>query len=875
MDIPALGNLVLCLSLIAAAYACSTALVAGRSGTQRWLFSARYGTYATCALITVAVLLLAYAFQTHDFRIRYVARYSDRSMGWAYLLTSLWGGQDGSMLWWSFLLCGYTAAVTFSFGRRYVELQPYVLFTLMSILIFFIVVMLFAANPFALMLADTPQDGEGLNPLLQNYWMTIHPPSLYLGFVGWSVPFAFGIAALITGRLDEEWLLAARKWALLAWLFLSIGLLLGMLWSYEELGWGGYWAWDPVENASFHPWLVGTAYLHSVMVQERYRMLKTWNIALLCLTFFMTIFGTFLTRSGLIASVHSFARSDIGIFFVWYLVFLAAACIGLIVWRLPKLRAVHRIEALMSREFAFLLNNWILLGMMVFVLIATTFPLLSEWLRGEQVTVGPSFYNRWMVPFALVLLFLMGVGPLMAWRRATGKKLTRALRAPMLSAGIVGLLHLLIGPRLGFPALIAGDALYATATGQVLDLFTRAAPLISTTCCAAVLGTIVQEFWRGMAARMRSQKESPGLALMRLVGRAKRRYGGYTVHAGITLMYLGFTGAAYDVEKEAALSPGEMMRIEGYRIRYEKPRMEVDPNKRMVFTDLTVMNDQGRVLGQVSPAKFIYRTHPQMPTTEVAKRVSSIEDLYVIMSTVDPQTKRATFRVIVRPLVVWIWIGGLVLILGAFIAMSPSVRELLGESAFAPMPMRASPVSMIWPLLLLLCGAAWLSPQPLSAQSDSSSSLHAGTVVMHNADERRLFSRLLCQCGECARLPMDGCGCNWATQKREKIRAEMAAGRSVDDIIASYREEFGPKAIAVPSDRGLDRALWAIPVAGTLLAALALIMLGRRWARRSAKSQGEPALMSQESAIEASPDERQRYDALLDDELSKFEGGDK
>ncbi|MDH5494070.1 MAG: cytochrome c biogenesis protein CcsA, partial [Myxococcales bacterium] len=302
-------------------------------------------------MVCVSVLVLAYAFQTHDFRIRYIARYSDRSMSPGFLVTSLWGGQDGSLLWWGFLLGLFAAACIRWMRGRFMELQPWVIATLMANLLFFHILMLFAANPFDVYPASSPLEGEGLNPMLQSYWMSIHPPALYLGFVGWSVPFSLAIAALITGRLHDEWVKAARVWTMIAWIFLSIGLVLGCAWSYEELGWGGYWAWDPVENASFMPWLVGTAYLHSAMVQERYSMLKVWNVFLICLTYFMTIFGTFLTRSGMIASVHAFARSEIGVYFVWFMALIAITCTALILWRLPKLRSEHRIQALLSREF--------------------------------------------------------------------------------------------------------------------------------------------------------------------------------------------------------------------------------------------------------------------------------------------------------------------------------------------------------------------------------------------------------------------------------------------------------------------------------------------------------------------------------------------
>ena len=864
IDVPFFGNLVLCLVLVAASYTFAMALGAAR-GRPHLLAASRRGVFATCALVVVAVALLAYAFQTHDFRIRYVARYSDRSMPWWYLITSLWGGQDGSLLWWTFLLAGYTTAVTRWLRGRFIELQPYVFATLMSIIAFFCVLMLFAANPFATSIGVAPTDGEGLNPLLQNYWMVIHPPSLYMGFVGWAVPFAFVVAALCTGRLHEEWVDAARPWAMTAWLFLSIGLLLGCLWSYEELGWGGYWAWDPVENASFMPWLIGTAYLHSAIVQERYSMLKVWNVFLMCLTFFMTIFGTFLTRSGMIASVHSFARSDIGIYFVGYMVFLLIVCAGLIVWRLPKLKGEHRIASLLSREFMFLLNNWVLLGMMLFVLVATTWPLITEWFRGEQVTVGPGFYNEWMVPFGLILLFLTGVGPLVAWRKATGKNLARAFRVPIGIALFSALAHTTLGDALGFPAFVVPDTIYETLTGKLLAHFHTVAPLLSTTVCAFVAAAVIQEFVRGARVRMRSKDESAWQALAQLVSRARRRYGGYVVHLGIVVMYVGFTGAVYDQEREAALHPGRTMDVGGYTLRYDGPRTIADPNKTMTFTSLTLMDGEEEG-DQVHPAKFVYRTNPEMPTTEVAIRSNPIEDLYVIMSTVDRETQRATFRVVVRPLVSWIWLGGLLLVLGALISMWPRAKDILDREERKRKRRRRR--GRAAPAALLLLGAlAW--PQPAAAQSDGSSSLHAGTVEMHGPEERRLFGRLLCQCGACQRLPLDNCICDWAESRRAELRARMAEGEPVDDLIASFRAQHGAAAISIPSDEGMDRALWAVPLALFVFAAGGVFVLGKRWRARG--QSGEAAIEGHVDVDESTGDADKDYDEALEDELRRLE----
>ncbi|MBW2405387.1 MAG: cytochrome c biogenesis protein CcsA [Deltaproteobacteria bacterium] len=632
-----------------------------------------------------------------------------------------------------------------------------------------------------------------------------------------------------------------------------LGLLLGLLWSYEELGWGGYWAWDPVENASFLPWLVGTAYLHSVLIQERRHMMRVWNVFLLALTFFLTIFGTFLTRSGLIASVHSFAKSDIGQYFVWYMAFLLIGIAALMIWRLPKLKSDHEIESLLSREFAFLLNNWVLLGMMVFVLTATTFPLLSQWLRGEEATVGPAFYNKWIVPLGLLLLFLAGLGPLIAWRKATGSKLARALVFPIGVGVAVGALQFLFGASVGYPPIVEPTEIYDTTTGTVLAWMSAVAPVVSFSICGFVLTSIGQEFWRGVRVRMR-KGESAATALVRLVSRGRRRYGGYIVHIGAVFMYIGFTGAAYDVEQESALRPGETMTIGRHTVRYDQPRMETDPNKRMIFTDMTIMDDAGNETGQVAPAKFIYRTHPQMPTTEVAIRSRPAEDIYVIMSTVDPSTRRGTFRIIIRPLVAWIWFGGI-------LGMWPTGRELLREEVARPRRFRFSPaVAIVAVAIVVATMMAWVGVA--SAQTDSSSSLHAGSVVINDPVERQLFGRLLCQCGDCARLPLDTCACGWADDKRVEIRELLAAGEEPTKIQESFRAQYGAKALAIPSDEGLDRALWAVPVGAMVLAVGFIIIMGRRWQRRGAATSV--------TAIAAAGEDL-AYDSRLDEEIDRLE----
>lgn len=675
-SLPEFGTGVLYAVLVAAAYTFAVSVAAGR-GRPRLLQSARLGAYATSGLVMLGVLLLAYAFITHDFRIRYVARYSDRSMTTPYLFTALWGGQDGSLLWWLFLLSGYIAACVKWLEGKYRQLQPYVIATLMVIVGFFAVLMLYSANPFETSIAGARVDGEGLNPLLRNYYMIIHPPSLYMGFVGCSVPFSFAIAALVTGRLDSEWIVAVRKWMLFAWMFLSIGNALGMKWAYEELGWGGYWAWDPVENAACLPWFTATAYVHSTMIQERRNTLKVWNIVLICLTFFLTIFGTFLTRSGMISSVHSFAQSDIGIYFAWFMGFIVATCVGLINWRLPLLRPQGRIESLLSREAAFVVNNWALVGSMSFIAVATTWPLVTEFFQGQQATVGPPFYNRWMAPLGILILALMGAAPLFGWRKTSGVSLQRAARLPAIVMAVTMVLHLALGKGLGFPAYVVDPPTYRGIVGTVVQQLAAIAPLIVIALVAFNFAVVYQEFDRGVRARRKNASEGIFEALITLVKKSRRRYGGYIVHMGIGLMYLGFCGKAWEVEKEASLMPGQSAEVGGYKLTYRGSRREVDLEKQMIFADMDVERG-GKALDPVHPAKFIYNESNMGPTTEVSQLNGLRDDLYVVVGQIDPESKRATFRIHVNPLVAFIWIGVLVLIVGAAVSLWPdvSLREV-------------------------------------------------------------------------------------------------------------------------------------------------------------------------------------------------------
>lgn len=742
-SLPEFGTGVLYAILVAAAYTFTVSLAAAR-GRPRLLQAARLGAYGTVALIGLAVLVLAYAFVSHDFRLSYVSRYSDRSMTTPYLIAALWGGQDGSLLWWLFLTGLFSASCVVWVKRRYLELQPYVIATLVAIIGFFASLMIFETNPFSLNIAGPPDDGNGLNYQLRNFYMIIHPPSLYIGFTSAAIPFSFAIAALATGRLDNEWIVATRKWMLFSWLFLSIGNVLGMLWAYEELGWGGPWAWDPVENAAFLPWLTASAYVHSIMIQERRGMLKIWNVALICTTFFLTIFGTWLTRSGLIASVHSFAQSGIGIWFVYFMGLIIATCAALIVYRLPKLRSEGRFESLLSREVMFLLNNWGFFSLMVFIAAATVWPRISEWILDQKSALGPTFYNTWVPPIALTVFLLMGVAPLLGWRKTSPELFRKSFRWPVLATVLVAGAHLAFGRRLGFPAFVQVDPIYEGSLGAALSKMASTYPFLTIAFTAFNVAVVAQEFVRGVKARQRRGDESLYASLYNLVAKSRRRYGGYIVHVGIAVMFIGFAGRGWGVDKEVTLKPGEQVTLEEYRVTYQGTRMEVDTEKRMLFADLDVER-HGAPVGRISPAKFIYKAMGEMPSSEVARHITVRNDLYVVLGMANPQTKAASFQLHVNNLISFIWFGAAILILGAIVAMWP---ELTFEEAGAFAYVRAAAsVATSVVFGLLLAGGPAMAHEGSAIRERDGPRIHApapnpGVAAAGRNDYERLLEEL-------------------------------------------------------------------------------------------------------------------------------------
>jgi cytochrome c-type biogenesis protein CcmF len=648
-----LGNLALWVALLVALWGAVMGFAGGAQGRADLQASAIRAMYATTGALLVAVVSLEYALFTRDFNVEYVASYTSRNLPTFYTWSALYAGQKGSLLFWSTVLSVFGAlAMALTSGRHRVYL-PYVAAVVSVVVAFFISAMLAAANPFE-RLPFTPVDGRGMNPQLQNPGMVFHPPMLYLGYISITIPFAFAMAALFSKKLDVDWLVAIRKWTLVSWLFLSIGIILGMWWAYVELGWGGYWAWDPVENASLLPWLTMTAFLHSVMVQEKRGMLKKWNLGLIIGSWLLSIFGTFITRSGIISSVHSFAQSGVGYFFLVFLVVGAVVSFGVYARRLPLLQAETRLESMVSREASFLFNNLLFIGIAFSVLWGTLFPILSEAVQGTKVTVGPPFFNQVNVPLGLALLALTGIGPLIAWRRASPANVRRQFAVPAAAAVLAGLV-LLVGRMRDPWALVA----------FVLGAF--------------VLATVIQEFWRGIRARHRQYGEAYPLAAVRLVGRNRRRYGGYIVHVGMVVLFVAFAGMAFKTETQATLRPGESASLRSpYGHTWTFTHLGVSQynalNRLVTAGTIEVARDGARV-GVLKSEK---RQHVDglgrptfEPSTEVGIRSDLREDIYVVMAGVVNGTEQTVYRFTINPLVWWVWFGGYIVVLGGLIVMWP------------------------------------------------------------------------------------------------------------------------------------------------------------------------------------------------------------
>ncbi len=820
----AFGSLTLLIALVVAIYGGVASVVGARRRSSRLVESGRVAAYTLAAVLGLASVAMVYALVSGDYSIKYVQRGSESSTPLFYKISAYWGSLEGSIMWWVSLLSVFAAIAIHTNRHRLKEIMPYAIAVLMGVCSFFLFIIIFHKNPFDTFLITVPATGQGMNPLLQNPYMAIHPPSLYTGLVGMTIPYAFAMGALISGHLDDAWIAAVRRWTLISWFFLAMGLTLGMLWAYEELGWGGFWGWDPVENAGFLPWLTATAFLHSVMVQERRGMMKIWNFTLVILTFLLTIFGTTMTRTGIVQSVHAFGQDNkLLMMFSAFMIVTIVLSFGFMIARLPGLRARGTLESWLSREGAFLVNNWILLFSAFFILFATMFPTLTEKITGERINVAIPFFNKWMVPIGLALLFLSGVGPLIAWRKATVSHLRYQFLWPSAAA------------------LVTVGACLAAGLGSSW------AAVVCFGLCAFVTGTVFQEFARGASIRKRNTGSDFVTALLGMIVRGRRRYGGYIVHLAIVLMFLGFAGQAYQREEEANLKPGEQRAIGRYNVRFDRMSHEEDRQKEMITAEMSVLVD-GKVVARMRPARWYFHRQPNEPTTEVAIRRAPAEDLYITLGNYDLAAGTVALKLVVNPLVDWIWAGFMLLALGTGIALLP-------ESVLTPLVVRLPAGAAAAPgggaaALLLLLGAGLL----LGLAAPARAAVDPGFV---QREKRWIETNVLCPCN-CRHL-LGSCGgeCAPGPEYRRKVKEMLEQGRSRAEVV-----EFlgGTAALAAPPDRGFNRLAWALPYGLGVAGAGALAFGAWRMSKR-------PQPAPQSSPGPADPDLEDR----LEDELSRVD----
>ncbi len=654
---PNIGYTAQVLALVLAIYAAITAIIGAQKNRPNLLVSAKNAALGVPILLTIAVIALEYLLITHHYQTEYVANVSNNDATLFFRMTALWGGQNGSLLFFSWLMSLFTGAVLITKWGSVRSLIPYVTAVMNGVLIFFIGLITFVANPFE-QLPFFPVDGQGLNPLLYHWGMIIHPPVLYIGFVALVVPFAFAVAALVTRQPGDLWMRTSRRWTLIAWVFLSGGLLLGGRWAHDVLGWGGYWGWDPVENAAFIPWLVATPFLHSVMMQENRGMMKRWNVALVILTFCLMVEGTFLTRSGVINSVHTFAQSAIGPLFMSFIAIVFFGCLFLFISRWQDLESDNELDSLISRESAFLLNNLLFIGLAFTVWWGTHFPLISEALTGNKIVVGPPFFEKTTAPLFALLLLLMGIAPLMPWRQVTSRKLIGVLKWPAL-VGVATMLLIYTLTWIKMPGAVIGFGF-----------------------CAFSLTTTLLEYWRGIHARHKAHGENYWQALIRLAARNRRRYGGYLVHLGVILTAIGIIGMEfYQVETQQNVQRGESMTISSpfvgtYELTYLDLNTPPKPNPNIEIVEATLqVSRDGRVLGTIQPYREFFIQQQQPMTIPDTHREIATE-LYVIVAGWEGTGESATFKAFINPLINWIWLGGLVFVLGTIVAAWPDPQPV-------------------------------------------------------------------------------------------------------------------------------------------------------------------------------------------------------
>lgn len=647
-----LGYLALILALAVAVYSLVVQIFGIKSEDRRLKESAKGGILAIAILVSVASLALITLLVKSDFSVLYVYQYTSKSLPLFYKVSAFWAGNSGSLLLWALVLTIYAAIVAYSQRHKDDKTMPYVNVILLINTVFFLFVLTFLANPFEKNLLPVA-DGYGLNPMLQNPGMVIHPVTIFLGYVGFTVPFAFAMAALITKETGQEWIKVTRRWSVMAWMFLSLGNLYGAQWAYTELGWGGFWAWDPVENASFIPWLTATAFIHSVMIQERKEMFKIWNMALIIITYCLTLFGTYLVRSGVMVSVHAFGVSQIGNVFLAFLIVMMTGSVGLLLVRMDSLRDGREFESYLSRESSFLMNNLLLVGAAFAVFWGTIFPLVSNLIRGVAVTVGPPFFNQVAGPILLAMMFIMGICPLIAWQRSSLQKILASCQWPLIIS------------------IPAGIAIYFAMGGGIIW------PPVSFAVMIFVGLTHFKDILQGVRVRRRLTGEGLATAIWGLISRNRRRYGGYLVHFGIVLIGIAIIGTmGYQTEITKTVNIGDTLEIGDYTLTYQGLREKPEGTNSVVYAPMPVTK-AGKLIGEVTPEK-IFHAEWEQPSTEVSILGSLKEDLYVILSTWDKGGEEATFKVNVNPLMAWMWIGGHLLVVGTLFAVWPGRGSRLG-----------------------------------------------------------------------------------------------------------------------------------------------------------------------------------------------------
>jgi len=678
---PSFGSFSLLLALVLSAYTLfsgALALWAIANGRQLAISAehlretSRRAGMASFFCMCCAAFALIYASFTNDYSVDYILHHTNRALNSTYKFAALWSGQEGSLVLWAWLLSAYGFVLRLR-HKVDITLSAYASTILAAIQIFFLLLLVFAAPPFAIVPGGiAPADGFGLNPLLQYPEMIIHPPMLYLGYVGFSVPFAFALGALMMRYPGENWIHITRRWTMIAWLLLTVGISLGMHWAYAVLGWGGYWGWDPVENASFLPWLTGTAFLHSVMMQEKRGMMKGWNVWLIFSTFMLTILGTLLTRSGVVSSVHAFAQSSIGSWFTTFLVLTFVVCLFTFFYQRDHLRAENQLESLVSRESSFLFNNLILLTACFTVLWGTLFPVLSEFVQGSKVTMGPPFFNRVAVPVGLTLIFLTGIGPLLPWRSTSLRAIRRNFILPCIAIGVTAAALMLSGVR-PWKDDDATSTIYA---------------LVCFSLSAGVITSIFSEFLRGAGVVRTQSGKNLFTSGFLLVRRNTRRYGGYLIHFGVIVLFVGLAGSAFNQSKELEMGLGDSIQLNGYKLVCQSFTQDSNPNYDTDYALLDLYHN-GKKITQLAPEKRFY-TASQQPSTIVAIHSTLSEDIYVVFEGRDRQTDKPIIKVFLNPLVNWIWIGVGIIVFGTFIALVPPLKpvrrvEPVTESQHVPL----------------------------------------------------------------------------------------------------------------------------------------------------------------------------------------------